>query len=235
MKNLFKNPKTRTRNLLLLIAPFLIVMIVCGFISFKSIKSMTSNTSGTAVVYKDSIDEMDYHLRSNATDLQEDLFHELQDAITDGTDNGKIALLVCENFVADFYTWTNKDGTYDIGGMYYVYSPQKSNIYNNARNNYYKYLNYYIDTYGSDNLLEVESIDEEKVSVSEKLSYEFEGKTYESYYCEVGWNYKNLETFSDISTPTMDGESVGFVNFERFQVIVNDDGRFEIVQAYGAD
>lgn len=221
--------------MLLLISPLIVVIIICGVISFDSIKSMASNANGTTVTYKDSIDEMDYHLRSNATDLQEDLFHELQDAINEGTDNGKIALLICKNFVADFYTWTNKDGTYDVGGMYYVYSPQKGTIYNQARNTYYKYLNYYIDTYGSDKLLEVDGFNDEVTYAGEEQDYEFEGVTYKSYYCEVGWTYKNTDTFNEISTPTIDGKSTGFVTFERFKVIINEDGRFEIVQAYGAE
>ena len=235
MKKLFKNPKTRTRNLILVILPFVILAGVCGFITFKSIKSMSDNASGTSTeAYKDSIDSMDYHLRSNATKLQTELFKDLTKAVESG-DKAEIAKLVAENYVADFYTWTNKDGTYDIGGMYYVYSPQKTTIYAQARNTYYKYLTYYINTYGSDKLLEVESID--AAVDSEIRTYEFEGKTYSAYFVTCTWTYKNEDTFKDIYlkgyADSVEEENRKFVTKEYFLIIENEDGRFEIVQAYG--
>ena len=235
MKKLFKNPKTRTRNLILVILPFVIVAGVCGFMTFKSIKSMSDNASGTSTeAYKDSIDSMDYHLRSNATKLQTELFKDLTKAVESG-DKAEIAKLVAENYVADFYTWTNKDGTYDIGGMYYVYSPQKTTIYAQARNSYYKYLTYYINTYGSDKLLEVESID--AAVDSEIRTYEFEGKTYSAYFVTCTWTYKNEDTFKDIYlkgyADSVEEENRKFVTKEYFLIIENEDGRFEIVQAYG--
>ncbi len=236
MKKLFKNPKTRTRNLILVILPFVIVAGICGFITFKSIKSMSNNASGTSTeAYKDSIDSMDYHLRSNATKLQTELFKELTKAVDSG-DKSEIAKLVAENYVADFYTWTNKDGTYDIGGMYYVYSPQKTTIYAQARNTYYRYLTYYINTYGSENLLEVDSIDAEVDTNSN--SYEFEGTKYDSYFVTCTWTYKNEDTFKDISLKGFNSSSnennqAEFAKKEYFLIIENEDGRFEIVQAYG--
>ncbi len=235
MKKLFKNPKTRTRNLILVILPFVILAGICGFITFKSIKSMSNNASGTSTeAYKDSIDSMDYHLRSNATKLQTELFKELTKAVDSG-DKFEIAKLVAENYVADFYTWTNKDGTYDIGGMYYVYSPQKTTIYAQARNTYYRYLTYYINTYGSENLLEVDSIDAEVDTNSN--TYEYDGKTYTSYFVTCTWTYKNEDTFKDLNlqgyADSVEEDMRTFVNKEYFLIIENEDGRFEIVQAYG--
>lgn len=235
MKKLFKNPKTRTRNLILVILPFVILAGICGFITFKSIKSMSNNASGTSTeAYKDSIDSMDYHLRSNATKLQTELFKELSKAVDSG-DKSEIAKLVAENYVADFYTWTNKDGTYDIGGMYYVYSPQKTNIYTQARNTYYRYLTYYINTYGSENLLEVDSIDAEVDTNSN--SYEYDGKTYTSYFVTCTWTYKNEDTFKDLNLQgypdSVEEDRRTFVKKEYFLIIEKEDGRFEIVQAYG--
>ena len=230
MKKLFKNPKTRTRNLILVILPFVILAGICGFIAFKSVKSMSDNAAGTSTeAYKDSVDSMDYHLRSNATKLQTELFKELSKAVESG-DKFEIAKLVAENYVADFYTWTNKDGTYDVGGMYYVYSPQKTTIYAQARNTYYKYVSFYINTFGSDKLLEVESVDAE-VGDSAK-AYEYNGKSYTSYEVTCAWTYKNIETFKDVSKVT-EGEATPFVTKEYFLIIENEDGRFEIVQAYG--
>ena len=227
MKNIFKNPKTRKRNLILAILPFVILASICGFIAFKSVSSISGNAQGNSKdSYKDSIDSMDYHLRSNATKYQTELFKDLTKAVEDGSDKYEIAKLVAENYVADFYTWSNKDGTYDVGGMYYVYSPQKTAIYTQARNTYYKYVTYYINQFGAKNLLAVENI---TPTLGDKVgTYEFEGKKYDSYFVTCEWTYKNEDTFKDISMKSGDG----FVKKEYF-TIIEKDGRFEIVQAYG--
>lgn len=227
MKNLFKNPKTRKRNLILAILPFVILASICGFIAFKSVSSISGNAQGNSKdSYKDSIDSMDYHLRSNATKYQTELFKDLTKAVEDGSDKYEIAKLVAENYVADFYTWSNKDGTYDVGGMYYVYSPQKTAIYTQARNTYYKYVTYFINQFGAKNLLEVENI---TPTLGDKVgTYEFEGKKYDSYFVTCEWTYKNEDTFKDINMKSGDG----FVKKEYF-TIIEKDGRFEIVQAYG--
>ena len=227
MKNLFKNPKTRKRNLILAILPFVILAGICGFIAFKSVSSISGNAQGNSKdSYKDSIDSMDYHLRSNATKYQTELFKDLTKVVEDGSDKYEIARLVAENYVADFYTWSNKDGTYDVGGMYYVYSPQKTAIYTQARNTYYKYVTYYINQFGAKNLLEVKNIT--STLGDKEGSYEFEGKKYDSYFVTCEWTYKNEDTFKDINMKSGDG----FVKKEYF-TIIEKDGRFEIVQAYG--
>ena len=227
MKNLFKNPKTRKRNLILAILPFVILAGICGFIAFKSVSSISGNAQGNSKdSYKDSIDSMDYHLRSTATKYQTELFKDLTKVVEDGSDKYEIARLVAENYVADFYTWSNKDGTYDVGGMYYVYSPQKTAIYTQARNTYYKYVTYYINQFGAKNLLEVENIT--STLGDKEGSYEFEGKKYDSYFVTCEWTYKNEDTFKDINMKSGDG----FVKKEYF-TIIEKDGRFEIVQAYG--
>lgn len=227
MKKLFKNPKTRKRNLILAILPFVIVAGICGFIAFKSVSSISGNAQGTSKdSYKDSIDSMDYHLRSNATKYQTELFRDLTKAVDNGSDKYEIARLVAENYVADFYTWSNKDGTYDVGGIYYVYSPQKTTIYTQARNTYYKYVSYYINQFGAKNLLEVENITS---TLGDKVgTYEFEGKKYDSYFVTCEWTYKNEDTFKDISMKSGDGFAK-----KGYFTIIEKDGRFEIVQAYG--
>ena len=51
-----------------------------------------------------------YVLRANATDYQKELFEELKNDFEheDETDEAKIACDIAMNYVADFYTWTNK-------------------------------------------------------------------------------------------------------------------------------
>jgi len=219
---LFANRKTRHRNLLLVLIPFILIMIVCGILAFINAKDVSDSLAGTKIDDKSVIESMDYHLRSDATELQTQLFNELSDAVKDGSDNYLIASLVAKNFVADFYTWTNKDGSYDIGGMYYIFPHLKINIYKQARDSYYKYLTYYINTYGKDKLLEVESVDVEYGDNVNK--YEYNGKEYDSYFITTSWTYKS-------GSPLYTNE---LITKEYFTVIYDSDSkRFEIVQAYG--
>ena len=221
-KKLFKNPKTRYRNLGLIILPFVLLFCLFGFLAWRS----AGNLLGGSTSMANSIDTMDYHLRANATEYQRSLFQELSDlCLTDAENKDKaaIAASVVENYIADFYTWTNKAGSYDVGGLYYVYSPSKSNIYTAARSTFYRYLNNYINEYGSENLLEVAPDSIVIEGTGESSDYEYNGQTYDSYYFHAYWSYVDHDGFDESDYETS----------ENFLVIENEDGRFEIVQAYG--
>lgn len=219
LNKLFKDKKTRYRNLVIVLLPFIILMFVFGFTAYKSVSGIIGK-GGEKVTFSNSIDSMDYHLRANATKLQKDLFSELSDTVKAG-DKEKIAELVVKNYVADFYTWTNKNGIYDVGGMYYVYSPSKTNILVQARDTFYKYMSYYANEYGQENLLEVTSVEAEGGLADEK--YEYEGKKYDKYYFVCNWTYSQNDKF----------DTSDFVTKNYITVIENEDGRFEIVEAYG--
>lgn len=234
MNKLFGNKRVRYRNLILIILPFLLLCGFFGFISYKSAKSLVPSEDSESD-YKYSIESMNYYLRPNATKLQVDYFHELQDLVNDGASNAEIAACVAKNYIADFYTWTNKSGSYDIGGMHYVYSPQKVNIITHCRDSYYKYLTFYINTFGQENMLEVTDV--EAVVGETPTTYEIDGKQYEAYYVTCDWTYKNAETFKDIlitisnqfETKTIDT----FITKVFLTIILNENGRFEIVEAIG--
>lgn len=221
LKKLFKNKKKRYRNLVLVILPFVILIGVFSFVAYSSAASLTGNGSSG---FSSSIDTMDYHLRNNATSIQKEYFKELSDLCAESADNRDktaIASSVVKNFIADFYTWTNKAGSYDVGGLYYVHSPSKTNIMINVRDNFYRYLTNYIEEYGSENLLEVESVEVEGGKTDDKYTYN--DKEYESYYFHATWTYVDHDDFDESNYKTA----------ENFLVIENEDGRFEIVQAYG--
>ena len=235
MNKLFGNRRTRYRNLMLMILPFLLLCGVLGYVSYSSVKSLLPGND-PAADYKYSIESMDYHLRTNATDLQIEYFRELQDLINDEeADQAEIAACVAKNYIADFYTWTNKSGSYDVGGMYYVYSPQKLNIISQTRDGYYKYLSYYINRFGRDKMLEVTDV--ETVIRDDDMVYEYDGKTYKAFKIACTWTYKNEETFSGlyitVSNQYETKKLSTFVKSMDVTVIVNDDGRYEIVEAVG--
>lgn len=222
LKKLFKDKKKRYRNLILVILPFVILIGVFSFVAYSSASSLAT---GGSTGFSNSIDTMDYHLRNNATDIQEEYFRELSElcsADAETKDKAEIARSVVKNFIADFYTWTNKAGSYDVGGLYYVHSPSKVSIMTNARDGFYKYVTNYIEEYGSENLLEVASVDE--ITGGESVGeYEYNGVTYDAYYFHATWTYVDHDGFDESKYATS----------ENFLVIENEDGRFEIVQAYG--
>ena len=104
--------------------------------------------------------------------------------------------------------------------MFYVYSPQKIQIYNQARNQFYYYLSTYIEKYGSKNLLEVTSVNAKGGKVD---NIEIDGQSFDTYYVKAEWTYKDSSTFSPL----------GYIDKQNFLVIKNADNRFEIVEAYG--
>lgn len=248
--DMLNNKKKRLLATFILTIPFLIAILVFGFITYKEAKNLLSlakNDSTTEINSKHVISSMNYVLRENANEIQEEYFAELKSAVESGeTDNAKIAGLVCKNFVTDFFTWTNKAGQYDVGGMYYVYGGEqeetgkyKNLLYTQIRDSFYKYLNKYIETYGKEDLLEVESCtvtssikSDVPYGINEKTGiggndvegwYKiFEGRAFETYIVKCSWTYKQTNVFDTSKYPTQ----------MSFAVIYRD-GKFEIVEATG--
>lgn len=223
INNLFKDKKKRYLYMLIAILPFFIAMCIFGVIAFKGAKNLIELAKGENGV-KDEyrIQAMDYALRNNATEIQAEYFAELKNAIeVEGKDDATIAGLVCKNYVADFYTWTNKQGQYDISAMYYVFTPDKESIYLKARDGFYKYLNNYINEYGAKELIEVENVDVTKASLA---GYEYaaaNGEEFDSCYdVRCVWSYKQNQKFDTSKYATS-------MNF----LVVKRQGRFEIVEA----
>ena len=220
---LFEDKKKRYLYLLLFVLPFLIAIGIFGFIAFKDAKELIATLRGQSVVNKDNIiEKMDYVLRDDATDIQKAYFAELKQGVEEGTLNNKtLSELVCKNYVSDFYTWTNKQGQYDVSALYYVYTPQKQQIYLQARDGFYKYLNNYINDYGSKNLIEVENVE---VTKSEKLDYIYRLPTGEEFdeavYVSCNWAYKQG---SKLDTSKF-ADSMNFI-------VVITNGRAEIIEA----
>lgn len=219
---LFADKKKRYVRLLLCVLPFIILIGILGFVAYREGKGLLDLAKGTGETKEENIiASMNYVLRDNATDIQKEYFAQLKAAVeTDGADDPTIVKLVCQNYVADFYTWSNKQGQYDVGGLYYVYEPQRAVIYQQARDGFYKYLSTYINEYGAANLLEVEG-----VSVSEAVKnaddyYILEGTPLESYNVTCTWTYKENDKFPS-------GTYANKMNF----LVIKNGNRFEIAEA----
>lgn len=244
IKDLFEDRNKRFLYIILFILPFLIAIGIFGFIAYKEAKNLINLATGTTETNSNYlISSMNYTLRDNATEYQQECFAELKNSIESGDDENTIVGLVGKNYVADFYTWTNKQGQYDVGGMEYVNSEKndaieyKTNIYLKARDGFYRYINEYINKYSIENLIEVQNVN--VISVTKNLNlytmYEYietiqvgddawekiyDNVDHKCFNVSLTWSYKpeTKLNLSDFATS---------INL----LIIENDGRYEIVEA----
>lgn len=249
---LLSNKKTRYILMAVMMLPFLIAIGIFGTIVYREAKGLMNMVSGNTETRDENlISQMNYVLRENATDLQKEYFAELKHAIEDEPKEGEepvsdltIAELIAKNYVADFYTWTNKQGQYDVGGMYYVFDGRyenndnfKENVYLAARDGFYKYISNYITQYGADKLIEVENVE---ITSSQKAPWKFmlnehvsykqdsegewydyrEDKEYDAYLVSCKWTYKEESSLNLNQFPKT-------INL----LVIKNDGRFSIIEA----
>lgn len=235
IKEAFGNKKKRPIATLVVILPFLIIIGICGLQIYKQAKDLIGviGESGTEALNNNyQINGNDYVLRDTATDVQKEYFAELKDYIENGTGTPEDkAGSIVKNFVADFYTFSNKLGQYDVGGMYYVYTQQRKTIYIQARDQFYQYINKYINEYGTEALLEVENVNVtvtdapsgslySVIEINEETGEEYTAQ-YNYFLVEANWNYVSKE--GGFSTSSYDTKG----NF----VVIDHAGRYEIAYA----
>jgi len=163
-----------------------------------------------------------YIIGNNPTDVEKEYFQKLTDALK-GQSPEEIAEAVVYNFVSDYFTWTNKDGNYEVGGLQYIYAEKYSKF--EEWNRWYPNsdMDLYISQYGRANLPQVKAITTE-VPTFRTDDFTVQSvdpaKTFPCYQVQVAWTYE------DTTVNTSD-----FPNRMRFQV-VDHDGRYEIVEFY---
>ncbi len=178
-------------------------------------ESMSSDTGQTM---KNDV----YIIGNNPTDTEKEYFQKLTDALKGGVPE-EIAEAVVYNFVSDYFTWTNKDGNYEVGGLQYIFAEKYSKF--EEWNRWYQYSNMdlYISQYGRENLIQVKSVTTEQPTFKTDdftvMSVD-PAETYPCYQVQVAWTYED--------TPV---DTTAFPNRMRFQV-VDHNGRFEIVEFY---
>ncbi len=181
--------------------------------------SMTANTGKSM---KNNL----YEIGNNPTEVSKEYFQKLTDSVSSGTPEEK-AEAVVYNFVTDYFTWTNKDGNYEVGGLQYIYAEKYAKF--EEWNRWYNYSNMdlYISQYGRENLPQVASITTE-VPTFRTDDFTVQSVdpivTYPCYQVQVAWTYAD----------TAKVDLNDFPHRMRFQV-VDHDGRFEIVEFYDMD
>jgi len=169
-----------------------------------------------------------YEIGNNPTAAEKQYFQQLTDALN-AQDPEAISEAVVYNFVADYFTWTNKDGNYEIGGLQYIFGPKYTAFETWSRWNYYSDLDLYISQKGRANLIQVKEIttdskykhDDFPITLWASDGTSTETK-YECYDILVSWTYE--------SSPVSDQFPTG----GEF-LVVNDNGRWEIAEFYDKD
>ncbi len=186
----------------------------------------TAETDTLEIDTSNALHNDQYTIGNNPTDVQKGYFEGLTDALAAG-DEAVICEQVVYSFVSDYFTWTNKDGNYDVGGLEYIYGPKMSTFGQWSRYNFYKDFDLYLNQQGRNKLIEVAeitTIDTVKAPDFTIVEYDPDGNridtTLPSYEVNVEWTYTKNSAAVE-----------AFPASARFYV-VNHNGRWEIAEFY---
>ncbi len=211
--------------IMLLLSAAVIVAFVFNMINVNRQSTVANEgTETTLVADMDNSMKNDlYQIGNNPTEIEKEYFQKLTDSLKSGTKEEQAEAVVYA-FVSDFFTWTNKDGNYEVGGQQYIYGPKYTSFESWALSDYYKNLDLYISQYGRENLPQVKEV---TTDVATFKTDDFEvvtsdpHVTMDCYQVQVKWTYDDNTTV-DLSN---------FPDNVRFQVVDND-GRMEIAEFY---
>ena len=112
----------------------------------------------------EEIEADDYILHRNATEYQIELFASLIHARNLFYESEseeallEYATAIAQNFIADFFTLSNKRSRADVGGLQFISSDLRDDFRRFATDTFYLYLNQHLEIYGRDSLPTVESM-----------------------------------------------------------------------------
>lgn len=162
----------RFTKILLILSTFIgiFLLITIGALFFHTRGMMVSNNNGddapsnvSQIPTDSNAEELEvYELRMNATDYQIEQFdalmeaHEQFDAL--GTDNAlqAYASAIVRNFIADFFTLSNKSSRADVGGVQFISSDVADYFTTWAIDTFYLHLGRYIQAYGDEAMPTIE-------------------------------------------------------------------------------
>ena len=150
---------------LILSVLFLVGALVFGGLLVQYLSAVVQRDDLTSNIHLTEEDEdFVYLLPLHATDFQVELFERLtleKSIFEESPDRGsktELAALVVQNFIADFFTWSNKEGRWDVGGLQFIASEVRSNFRDAAIDGFYLYLNQYIELFGREGLIQVDQV-----------------------------------------------------------------------------
>lgn len=203
------NNKVSKQNIILTILGIAVILFSAFNIISLSLQEGSKKTMFT------KLENKYYVVGKDPSDYQKEVFNELTKKLENPMiDYKEVSGLVAKSFVIDFFTWSNKESTYDVGGLQYVLD--KNTFYKEAKWNYYQKLDVYKDTYSKKDLPTVVSVSENSKKIDD---YEIKDKTYPAYKVDLSWKYNE-----DIAYKFKD-----LIN-KCEVVLVNDNGKLVIVE-----
>lgn len=167
----------------------LIVLAVGGFFALKSLNA--TQDIGTTGVIKDN---EYYSLRKNATGYQKTVYKELSKAVKDEEQgDDMVSALIAKNFIADFYTWSNKLRLNDVGGLQFLEPSMVPWVSHQAQETFYQDMYYYLDRNEISDSLTVKNI-ETTVEVKE-IDDPVEGWI-TGYFVDANWTYEESDVLN---------------------------------------
>lgn len=166
----------------------LLVLSIGGYQVIKA--NQNTNTVGEVGFEKNS----DYYsIRSNASDYQKEIYQALIEAV-ETKDHEKMAALTAQNFIADFFTWTNKVRLNDVGGLQFVYKDVQANVSHAAQDGIYNDMYTYLSEGKIENSLQVKSS-----QVTLKTSkFKMDDVLVDAYVAEVTWDYEESDVLNQV-------------------------------------
>lgn len=194
------------------------ITFVISTIIFGVSMSGVFNITGETVVLSNEL----YTLKGNPTDYEKSVFKELTAEIeSDEPDDRVIAGLVVKNFIADYYTWSNKSGGFDIGGRNYIFGMENLNFTQTSR----RYYQYEMSKYLSNGIEanQLQTVNDITIMFADHgTGYTYKDTNYSSYYVMANWTYAENEYIDTSVFPT----------YAEFTLVKTEEGRYEIVWFY---
>ena len=115
---------------------------------------------------------------------------------------------IVKNFIADFYTWSNKSGRSDVGGVQFIAKSNQATFKKQAIDGFYLNLDYYLNEYEGNDLQtvkEVEILDQDlnyQVTLEKEVEVngvtEVEEEYIDAISIHASWSYNN-STFDEVN------------------------------------
>jgi hypothetical protein len=175
----------------ILIIGIIIALLAGGYLAYTQLTG-----GGETAEEKRIYETFGYKLVERPTSFQKEMYDELLEVLnSENLDKKVYSEVVLKNFVADFFTWVNKRGSYDVGGLSYIVLGHANSFMMNARSSFYIDVTDLMNEYGKENLLMVDSITvvesypEQFSDLAGNIIYD------EGYYVVLEWTYASNELF----------------------------------------
>ncbi len=214
-----KNARINNTLLLILIGVMVLTIpvFVVNMIRVRNVETGKGETIEETEKIDNEFSNAHYSIGYNATDISKEYFRQLDEAVSAGTDQSAIAQALVKCFVTEYYTWTNKDGNYDIGGMQYIFSDRRSDFEKYTRYGFYADLDLYLTQYDRSQLIQVKDVTVDSCEQTESFTPQGSEVSYNCWKVNASWTYEE-----GTSMNTYDIQSSAEF------LVVDHDGRLEI-------